>query len=133
MNIIANNLFETSLFGKTTHNSSFASRTKQFTEINGLRDYCIPVNPYFPSRTIMEKLQARIIYALKYYPGTNESIAENIAQFSGIKNAKTIIAGNGSTEMLLHLIKDEHQANDEHQMKTIADAEYLSQRLPNSL
>lgn len=92
--------FDTSLFAKTTHNPSFASLTKQFTEINGLRDYCIPVNPYFPPQEVMDKLQERIAFALKYYPGSNENIAENIAQFSGIANSKTIIAGNGSTEII---------------------------------
>lgn len=93
-------IFDTGLFSKTTHNPSFSSLTKQFTEINGLRDYCIPVNPYFPPAAVMEKLQERIAFALKYYPGSNESIAENIAQFSGIDNPKTIIAGNGSTEII---------------------------------
>ncbi|HTF97001.1 MAG TPA: histidinol-phosphate transaminase [Cellvibrio sp.] len=93
-------IFDTNLFANTTHNPSFSSLTKQFTEINGLRDYCIPVNPYFPPPAIMEKLQERIAFALKYYPGSNESIAENIAQFSGIDNPNTIIAGNGSTEII---------------------------------
>jgi len=92
--------FDTSLFAKTTHNPSFASLTKHFTEINGLRDYCIPVNPYFPPQQVMDKLQERIAFALKYYPGSNENIAENIAQLSGIANPKTIIAGNGSTEII---------------------------------
>lgn len=92
--------FDTSLFAKTTHNPSFASLTKQFTALNGLRDYCIPVNPYFPPQAVMDKLQERIAFALKYYPGSNESIAENIAQFSGIENPATIIAGNGSTEII---------------------------------
>lgn len=92
--------FDTGLFAKTTHNPSFASLTKQFTDINGLRDYCIPVNPYFPPAAVMEKLQERIAFALKYYPGSNEHIAEDIAQFSGIINPKTIAAGNGSTEII---------------------------------
>ncbi|HSC67885.1 MAG TPA: histidinol-phosphate transaminase [Cellvibrio sp.] len=95
-----NNHFDTSLFAKTTHNPSYASLTKQFSEINNLRDYCIPVNPYFPPAHVMEKLQEKIGYALKYYPGSNENIAMNIATFSGIKNPATIIAGNGSTEII---------------------------------
>ncbi len=57
--------FDTGLFAKTTHNPSFASLTKQFTDINGLRDYCIPVNPYFPPAAVMEKLQERIIACYK--------------------------------------------------------------------
>ncbi len=92
--------FDTGLFAKTTHNPSYASLTKQFTEINNLRDYCIPVNPYFPPAEIMDKLQEKITYALKYYPGSNENISENIAEFSDIKNPATIVAGNGSTEII---------------------------------
>lgn len=97
---LLNNNFDTSLFAKTTHNPSYASLTNQFADINNLRDYCIPVNSYFPPAQVMEKLQEKISYALKYYPGTNENIAENIAIFSEIKNPATIIAGNGSTEII---------------------------------
>lgn len=100
MNTPVKPLFDTRLFGKTTHNPSFASLTNQFNDINGLRDYCIPVNPYFPPAEVMEKLQEKIAFALKYYPGSNEQIAENIAGFSGIHNPATIIAGNGSTEII---------------------------------
>ncbi|MES2822392.1 MAG: histidinol-phosphate transaminase [Pseudomonadota bacterium] len=92
--------FDTSLFAKTNHNPSYASLTKNFTEINNLRDYCIPVNSYFPPAAVMTTLQEKIAFALKYYPGSNESIAENIAAFSGIDNPATIIAGNGSTEII---------------------------------
>jgi histidinol-phosphate/aromatic aminotransferase/cobyric acid decarboxylase-like protein len=94
------NSFDTSLFAKTTHNPSYASLTKQFSEVNNLRDYCIPVNSYFPPAQVMEKLHEKMGYALKYYPGSNENIAENIATFSGIENPATIIAGNGSTEII---------------------------------
>jgi threonine-phosphate decarboxylase len=100
MNTPVKSYFDTRLFGKTTHNPSFASLTNQFSDINGLRDYCIPVNSYFPPAGVMEKLQEKIAFALKYYPGSNEQIAENIAQFSGIHNPATIIAGNGSTEII---------------------------------
>lgn len=100
MALNGNNHFDTGLFAKTTHNPSYASLTKQFSEINGLRDYCIPVNSYFPPTQVMEKLQEKIGYALKYYPGSNENIAENIAIFSEIENSATIIAGNGSTEII---------------------------------
>lgn len=92
--------FDTHLFAATTHNPSYASLTKNFTDINNLRDYCIPVNAYFPPQQVMEKLQEKISYALKYYPGSNEGIAANIASFSEIKNPATIIAGNGSTEII---------------------------------
>jgi histidinol-phosphate/aromatic aminotransferase/cobyric acid decarboxylase-like protein len=97
---VINGSFDTSLFAATTHNPSYASLTKNFTDINSLRDYCIPVNSYFPPAQVMEKLQEKIGYALKYYPGANENIAANIATFSGIENPATIIAGNGSTEII---------------------------------
>lgn len=95
-----NSSFDTRLFAATTHNPSYASLTKNFTHINNLRDYCIPVNSYFPPAQVMEKLQEKIAYALKYYPGANENIAANIATFSGIEHPATIIAGNGSTEII---------------------------------
>lgn len=98
--ITSSSSFDTRLFAATTHNPSYASLTKNFTHINNLRDYCIPVNAYFPPAQVMEKLQEKISYALKYYPGSNESIAASIATFSGIENPDTIVAGNGSTEII---------------------------------
>lgn len=92
--------FDTHLFAVTTHNPSYASLTNNFTDINNLRDYCIPVNSYFPPEEVMDKLKEKMSYALKYYPSSNEDIAANIATFSGIKNPATIIAGNGSTEII---------------------------------
>lgn len=92
--------FDTHLFARTTHNPSYASLTNNFTDINNLRDYCIPVNSYFPPAQVMEKLKEKMSYALKYYPSSNKDIAANIATFSGIKNPATIIAANGSTEII---------------------------------
>lgn len=95
-----NNNFDVSLFEKTTHNPSFASLTNNFEQTHNLKDYCIPVNTYFPPQGVMDQLMAKIPSALKYYPSANESIAANIAQFSGVDNPDWIIAGNGSTEII---------------------------------
>lgn len=92
--------FDIKLFEKTTHNPSFASLTNHFRTTNGLKDYCIPVNSYFPPAHIMDELFRRLPYALKYYPSSNESIADNIALFSGVTNPNWIVAGNGSTEII---------------------------------
>lgn len=92
--------FDVKLFDKTTHNPSFASLTNHFRNDNGLKDYCIPVNSYFPPEKIMQELFELLPYALKYYPSANESIADNIALFSGVHNSDWIVAGNGSTEII---------------------------------
>ena len=94
------NSFDLSLFGKTTHNPSYSSLTNNFESVGNLKDYCIPVNSYFPPQRTMDALYKKIPFALKYYPGSNNSICENIAQFSNIRNPETIIAGNGSTEII---------------------------------
>jgi len=92
--------FDTSLFKHTTHNPSYASLTNNFESVNDLKDYCIPVNTYFPPQRVMDALHAKIPYALKYYPGSNQGISEYIAAFSEIANPAHIIAGNGSTEII---------------------------------
>lgn len=93
-------VFDVALFDATTHNPSFASLTNHFRNDNGLKDYCIPVNSYFPPQRIMDELFSLLPYALKYYPSSNESIADNIALFSGVDNSDWIVAANGSTEII---------------------------------
>lgn len=95
-----NRIIDLRLFNRTSHNPSFASLTNNFENMANLRDYCIPVNSYFPPASVMAELHQKIPYALKYYPGSNESIAENIAHFSQIDNPRWIVAGNGSTEII---------------------------------
>ncbi len=95
-----NQCFDLKLFKKTTHNPSYASLTDNFEKIKELKDFCIPVNTYFPPKSTMDSLYNKIPYALKYYPSSNRDITEYIARFSDIKNPKTIIAGNGSTEII---------------------------------
>ncbi|EZH75428.1 hypothetical protein ATO12_01220 [Aquimarina atlantica] len=95
-----NKHIDISLFNQTTHNPSYASLTNNFEKINGLKDFCIPVNTYFPSRSLMDDLYKKIPSALKYYPSSNNLITEYIASFSDIENPKRIIAGNGSTEII---------------------------------
>lgn len=87
-------------FDATAHNPSYASLTNNFENVHQLKDYCIPVNAYFPPPLIMEALYRNIPYALKYYPSSNESISNDIAIFSDIANPNWICAGNGSTEII---------------------------------
>jgi len=89
-----------SLFDQTPHTPSFgvlSEGLKGQTEI--LRDYCIPVNPYFPTPQIFAKLKAEIETTLKYYPATQTPISEKLAASIHIP-AENIILGNGSTELI---------------------------------
>lgn len=92
--------FDLNLFNDTSHNPSYASLTNNFEFANDLKDYCIPVNTYFPPQGVLDELHEKIPLALKYYPGSNRSISNYIAAFSGIENPENIIAGNGSTEII---------------------------------
>ncbi|WP_062058213.1 pyridoxal phosphate-dependent aminotransferase [Aquimarina longa] len=95
-----NQKFDLNLFTTTTHNPSYASLTNNFNTINGLKDYCIPVNTYFPPDSVMNQLYSKIPYAIKYYPSSNDRISECIAHFSDIDTPARIITGNGSTEII---------------------------------
>lgn len=88
------------LFLSSAHSPSFASLTNHFEQADQLQDYCIPVNSYFPTPAIMQALYAKIPYALKYYPGSNEAITKLICEFADIADPATVIAGNGSTELI---------------------------------
>jgi threonine-phosphate decarboxylase len=102
---------DAALFQTTSHSPSYASLTNNFENAGELKDYCIPVNSYFPTPNIMQELYNKMPYALKYYPGSNEDISKLISEFADIKDATTILAGNGSTELISWLntvfIKDD--------------------------
>src|SRR5690349_2289001 len=64
-----------------------------------LQDFCIPVNPYFPTPEIFASFQEHLEAILKYYPSSNESIADCLADTFGLSPA-TVVMGNGSTELI---------------------------------
>src|SRR5262249_38929257 len=65
-----------------------------------LQDFCIPVNPYFPTPEILADFQEHLETILKYYPSSNEAIAERLAESLGLDPA-TVVMGNGSTELII--------------------------------
>ena len=89
-----------SSFKSNVHSPSYATLTNNFEEAYNLKDYCIPVNSYFPSAGIMEQLYDKMRYALKYYPSNNSQIAEVVAAFADLPNAENVLLGNGSTELI---------------------------------
>jgi threonine-phosphate decarboxylase len=102
---------DVALFQTTSHSPSYASLTNNFENAGQLKDYCIPVNSYFPTPGIMQELFKKLSYALKYYPSSNVEIAKLISEFAEIEDPHTILAGNGSTELISWLnsifIKDD--------------------------
>lgn len=89
-----------SFFEKAAHSPSYANLTNNFEQAGELRDYCIPVNSYFPTPAIMDALYRKMPYALKYYPSGNAHIAELVCQFADIADPASVIVGNGSTELI---------------------------------
>ncbi len=89
------------LFADTKHSPSIFELT---ASMNGkgagrLRDYCIPVNPYFPTPQMFDSLRSRLETILKFYPSSNQDIARRLADFVGL-DPDTLIIGNGSTELI---------------------------------
>lgn len=88
------------LFQTTSHSPSYASLTNNFQHAGQLKDYCIPVNSYFPTPSVMEELYQKLPFALKYYPSGNGDITKLICDFADIADPNTVLAGNGSTELI---------------------------------
>jgi histidinol-phosphate/aromatic aminotransferase/cobyric acid decarboxylase-like protein len=88
------------LFADTKHSPSIFELTASMHGQGGrLRDYCIPVNPYFPTSEMFESLRGRLETILKFYPSSNQDIARKLSDFVGLDPA-TLIIGNGSTELI---------------------------------
>jgi threonine-phosphate decarboxylase len=100
-----------SSFKSNVHSPSYATLTNNFEGASDLKDYCIPVNSYFPTPGVMEQLYDKMRYALKYYPSNNSQIAEVVAAFADLPNPENLLLGNGSTELISWLntlfIKDD--------------------------
>lgn len=89
-----------SLFEGTAHSPSFLNLERSMGRRDlALRDYCIPVNPYFPTARMFACFHARLEAAMKYYPAPNETLAELLAQFLAL-DPETVVLANGSTELI---------------------------------
>lgn len=89
-----------SLFAGTRHSPSLPALQRSLGR-EGLRlqDFCIPVNPYFPTSEMFESFRQDLETILKYYPAANETIACCLAQACDLDPA-TLVLGNGSTELI---------------------------------
>jgi histidinol-phosphate/aromatic aminotransferase/cobyric acid decarboxylase-like protein len=88
------------LFEGTAHSPSFLSLRRSMGRPDlTLRDYCIPVNPYFPTRAMFDELRAGLEESLKYYPSSNEDLTRVLCRAIGLDPASVVLA-NGSTELI---------------------------------
>lgn len=89
-----------SLFEGTSHSPSFLSLQRSMRRPDlELHDFCIPVNPYFPTPGMFDVLRSRLDSALKYYPATNAQISGVLAGTLGL-DPEAVVVANGSTELI---------------------------------
>lgn len=89
-----------SLFEGTQHSPSFRDLTRSMRRTDlVLRDYCIPVNSYFPTPTMHRRFREQLDVALKYYPSSNQTIGNRLAGTLGL-DPTTLVVANGSTELI---------------------------------
>jgi histidinol-phosphate/aromatic aminotransferase/cobyric acid decarboxylase-like protein len=89
-----------SLFEGTAHSPSFLDLRRSMGRPDlALRDYCIPVNPYFPTRDMIDELREGLEDALKYYPSSNERQTRLLCRSLDLDPASVVLA-NGSTELI---------------------------------
>ncbi len=88
------------LFENNRHSPSFLGLKKSMgTEEKELQDFCIPVNPYFPTAEMFDSFRDRLEKILKYYPAYNQSISEVLCDTLDL-DPQTVVLGNGSTELI---------------------------------
>lgn len=89
-----------SLFEETAHSPSFLNLRRSMGRPDlTLRDYCIPVNPYFPTSGMFDDLRRGLEESLKYYPSSNEDLTRQLCRAIGLDPAAVVLA-NGSTELI---------------------------------
>jgi histidinol-phosphate/aromatic aminotransferase/cobyric acid decarboxylase-like protein len=64
-----------------------------------LIDFCVPCNPYFPTRGMFEQLAGDLENILKFYPSDADTITGQLARVLRL-NPATIAMSNGSTELI---------------------------------
>ncbi len=89
-----------SLFEKSAHNASFFSLKESMADPSlVLRDYCIPVNSYFPPQEAIANLKSQFETIIKYYPDHSFDTANILAELLDLPKDQLVLS-NGSTELL---------------------------------
>ncbi|MEO3860017.1 histidinol-phosphate transaminase, partial [Acrocarpospora sp. B8E8] len=79
--------------------SYFALKRGSSGHRRDLVDFCIPCNPYFPTKDMFEGLSRNLVDVLKYYPSDSDTITKELCSTLGL-NPATVAMGNGSTELI---------------------------------
>jgi histidinol-phosphate/aromatic aminotransferase/cobyric acid decarboxylase-like protein len=88
------------LFQQTAHSPSYFELSRSMGEHGRqLIDFCIPCNPYFPTKGMFEELAGSLENILKFYPSDAATITGQLARVVGL-NPGTIAMSNGSTELI---------------------------------
>jgi histidinol-phosphate/aromatic aminotransferase/cobyric acid decarboxylase-like protein len=91
------------VFKQTAHSPSYFELSRTLGEgANRLIDFCIPCNPYFPTREMFADLANNLEAVLKFYPSGSDAIAAQLARVLKL-NPATIAMSNGSTEIITWL------------------------------
>lgn len=89
-----------SLFDDTLHSPSLLALQRSMGQTNlRLVDFCIPVNPYFPTAAMFAEFRDQLETVLKYYPSPNDQIACVLAETFDL-DPDAVVMGNGSTELI---------------------------------
>lgn len=72
-----------------------------------LLDYCYLVNPYFPSKRIVEEMKANFETLLREYPSGMDVNSLLAGKYFGIKKSYVVV-GNGAAELIKSLMENHH-------------------------
>jgi threonine-phosphate decarboxylase len=85
---------------RSRHNPTYFEVVKNLGEVI---DYCVPANPYFPTKAMFKSLSQALPDLLKYYPDHGPASVAILSELTGI-DPSNLIAANGSTEIITFLI-----------------------------
>ncbi|PWI18608.1 aminotransferase [Streptomyces sp. Act143] len=90
----------TSLFRSTAaHSPSMAALTRAAGDGAGPIDFCIPVNPYFPTPQMWDDMSGRLRDIITYYPSSADTITAELCNLLQLP-PQAVAMGNGSTELI---------------------------------
>ena len=88
------------LLRQEAHSPSYFALTRSLGgEQGAVADFCIPCNPYFPTRSMLRELARNLETILKFYPSDAGTITAELASLLRL-HPQTVAMGNGSTELI---------------------------------
>lgn len=92
------------LFYDTSHSPSLADIVGEEV-LERVIDFCFIANPYYPTTSLLRRLQKKLPVVIKSYPSSNPILAQkNLASVLNV-NPEYLVIGNGATELITLLQK----------------------------